>query len=1657
MSLLVDAEGIVMSTATSNEKTPGQLKGGAVGWETVNVFVSSTFNDMHAERDYLVKEVFPRLREWCERRKLRLVDVDLRWGVTEADATKHKRVVDVCLRKIDDCRPFFICLLGQRYGWIPKRGDLADQTLHDFPGLDKVIEAASVTELEVLHSCVEPMSNHDRAEHAFFYLRQPTYVDRLPKQPAQLARTYTDQVEKDPKSCAFLVAKQGELRKVKIPATGRPVHFYEASWDPDQKTPEIAMPLQCGATIEDNQKEWRRKWFEEAGVNVKGLDVAEDAGELAKAEAHNADLTKGRLGDFRCDGRSLGEVICEDLQAAITARFPDHVEATDQTDLEREIALHEEFVYAATEGFIERTDDFDALDAWANAPADRRLMAVVAPGGVGKSTLLAKWVQRRRDRGETVVCRFIGVGDRSASVDTLLHFLVDELRASGRLTAEVSDDPRKLRGLLSDLLADCGNKGKTVVVLDALDQLESGLLDLDWLPLALPENVKLLVSFKRGEPGADKLEAQWRSGARVRVHEHRGFEVLEDRKKLVRAYLNQFLKELDEEHLQALTSAPGADNPLFLRVVLSELRVFGAFGDLGRKIRDDFGDTPVSAFNAVLQRLESDPPPAGLDPRQIVPILFGLLAHSRAGLPKQALLDMLVEELGASAELHPAVEATVETYLRQVRPFLARREGRVDFFYASFCAAAQERYARADAPLPMRTTAAWHKCIAHWCERWPGIEDAGKSYALGALVHHLLAAGEADPAADAMTDFGYHYARLEKLGADDVIEVTRDFAALMQAELPADRCEQVETWQRFCGEIAHFLRRPGIAPEVEWMQKAYAYAESSPTTRSAETWLDRCGSKHWWFRRLGRPKEIIRNACLRVLEGHTDRVMSVALHADGRRAVTASADHTSRVWDLDTGACLTTLEGHTDSVWSVALHADGRRAVTASADHASRVWDLDTGACLTTLDGHTDKIWSVALHADGRRAVTASADHTLRVWDLDTGACLTTLEGHTGEVLSVALHPDGRRAVSGSDDKTARVWDLDTGACLTTLEGLTGNVNSVALHPDGRRVVTGHQHLSGVRVWDLNTGACLSAPWWGQSHIGEVNLVALHPDGRRAVTARHHRQDSERWVWDLETGRYLRTLEAQTKYDVTTSVAFCADGQRAVAWSPSRVWVWDLDTGACLRTLEGHTDYVNSVALHADGRRAVSASDDKTAWVWDLDADVCLRAPEGHTHWVNSVALHADGRRAVTASNDSTVRVWDLDTGACLRTLSGHAHSVDEVVLHGDGRRAVTLGGDQTARVWDLNTGECLRTLDGHTFGFNSVALHPDGRRAVTAGNDFSVRVWDLDSGACLRTLNGHTQRVKSVALHADGRRAVTGSHDKTVRVWDLDSGECLRTLNGHTDSVKSVALHADGRRAVTASEDETMRVWDLDSGECLRTLEAHTVVYSLAICADGRRAVTASRDHTVRVWDLDSGECLRMLEVPTGGVRLVALHADGRRVVTGGDDQTVRLWDLDSGDCLGAWFGGRAFYALCSGRHLVDGRSRIAAGCDDGSVLFFDLMPPGPLTRTTFATWSPTHPLIASVLDTGAIVLHQWHVSSGQLEELARSAPSSVPISSLRFTLDGTRLQILTADNTEHILDAATLQPAPAPTCAWSSARDVSPDGASRAVIRDGRLVVDR
>ncbi|MCM8595659.1 NB-ARC domain-containing protein [Accumulibacter sp.] len=566
-------------------------------------------------------------------------------------------------------------------------------------------------------------------------------------------------------------------------------------------------------------------------------------------------------------------------------------------------------------------------------------------------------------------------------------------------------------------------------------------------------------------------------------------------------------------------------------------------------------------------------------------------------------------------------------------------------------------------------------------------------------------------------------------------------------------------------------------------------------------------------------------------------------------------------------ALLATLRGHDDKVSSVAITADGRRAVSGSEDNTVRVWDLDTGQCLRTLNAADHFVGSVAVTPDGRRAVSSSDDNTLCVWDLDTGQSLRTLAGHkawvvdegiayTGVWLSVwrvALTPDGRRAVSGGYDKTLLVWDLDAGECLRTLRGHRSSVANVALTPDGRRAVSGSRDNT-LRVWDLDTSECLRTTLHGHYGIGSPS-VAVTPDARRAVSGGG---DMTLRVWDLDSGQCLRTLNAADHF--VRSVAVTADGRRAVSGGADKTLrVWDLDSGQCLRTLNAADHWVSSVAVSPDGRRAVSGSEDNTVRVWDLDTGQCLRTLHGHDDWVHSVALTPDGRRALAISDICTLRVWDLDSGQWLRTLHGHESPVTSVALTPDGRRAVSGSRDNTLRVWDLDTGQCLRTLNAADHRVSSVAVTPDGRRAISGGDDSTLRVWDLDTGQCLRTLNGHDDCVYSVALTPDGRRAVSGCY-KTLGVWDLDSGQCVRTLHGHDALVafESVALTPDGRRAVSGSRDNTLRVWDLDTGQCLRTLNAadHRVS-SVAVTPDGRRAISGGDDSTLRVWDLDSGQCL--------------------------------------------------------------------------------------------------------------------------------------------------------------------------------------------------------
>src|SRR5689334_8899950 len=128
----------------------------------LRVFVSSTFRDMQAEREYLVKFTFPALRKICDARGVQFAEVDLRWGIPD-EKSAEGRVLPVCFAEIDRCRPYFIGLLAGRYGWIPDA--VPDDLRKGNPWLPAQ-NTASVSELEILYGVL-----HATDAQAFFYLR----------------------------------------------------------------------------------------------------------------------------------------------------------------------------------------------------------------------------------------------------------------------------------------------------------------------------------------------------------------------------------------------------------------------------------------------------------------------------------------------------------------------------------------------------------------------------------------------------------------------------------------------------------------------------------------------------------------------------------------------------------------------------------------------------------------------------------------------------------------------------------------------------------------------------------------------------------------------------------------------------------------------------------------------------------------------------------------------------------------------------------------------------------------------------------------------------------------------------------------------------------------------------------------------------------------------------------------------------------------------------------------------------------------------------------------------------------------------------------------------------------------------------------------------
>jgi tetratricopeptide (TPR) repeat protein len=585
----------------------------------VRVFISSTFRDMHAEREELVKHVFPQLRDFCERRRVVLTEVDLRWGIPQEEVDAGK-VLPICLAEVTNCHPFFVCLLGDRYGTVVE--SIPDELLESEPWL-KEHSGKSITELEILHGA---LNRTDPPVHAFFYLRSPA---RAEPSPGVI-------------SGAEDVVSESKLSTLKrrILGSGLPVREYAS--------PQAA-----------------------------------------------------------------GKLLLNDLEELFGRLFP---EGTSPGPLEQETLAHDAFAESRSRIYVGLQYYFDRLDEY----ADGRQPPLIVTGGagVGKSALLANWALRRSGHPARIplsstisdsirrkvrrlvspfatasaadaflLTHFVGASAQSANWADMLRRIMETLRGRFDLSLNIPESKHLLPSAFANYLQAIATLGTVILVIDGIDQLADGeqLAELAWLPTDVPPNVRMIVT------ASDAGVVDHLRGRRWPVMEVKPLRIAE-REAFITGYLEQYRKKLGPVLHRRIASANHGANPLYLRTILEELRLFGRRSEeLPKHIEHLLtAESTEELFEKVLARLEDDYPLPVPKRGGLASDTMRLLWAARHGLSESELADLMGTSTG------PLPGAVWSPFYLAVKESLLDRLGLLSFFHQDFRRAVEKRYLPGD-------------------------------------------------------------------------------------------------------------------------------------------------------------------------------------------------------------------------------------------------------------------------------------------------------------------------------------------------------------------------------------------------------------------------------------------------------------------------------------------------------------------------------------------------------------------------------------------------------------------------------------------------------------------------------------------------------------------------------------------------------------------------------------------------------------------------------------------------------------------------------------------------------------------------------------------------------------------------------------------------
>lgn len=675
------------------------------------------------------------------------------------------------------------------------------------------------------------------------------------------------------------------------------------------------------------------------------------------------------------------------------------------------------------------------------------------------------------------------------------------------------------------------------------------------------------------------------------------------------------------------------------------------------------------------------------------------------------------------------------------------------------------------------------------------------------------------------------------------------FFAASHPAMIGQLCQQAQSWFRACPypmlvPLAGFLQPPGgpLRATLTGCHKgitaiAWSLEEKLLVVGTQD------GAMVVW--------DVEEQQVVHVLMGHTAEVKCVRVFAQGTLAISASKDHTLRLWSLLSGQeKVTILDGGSQNPtepqsWD--LHVDERNNVVYSTSGARiNMWNLETSKLVFCITGDVSDPWvCVALLAAQGLLLALSKGGQVSLWSSAMGKLqekhqLSSIKEET-PTCAVSIQSRARLVAGFSSGSIALVSAGED----RLLEKLPEAVGFLVVSEDDSLLVAGFGRF--VRIFLADSQGFHRFMASDLEHEDMVETAVLGPENNLIITGS---RDALIQVWSLsEQGTLLNVLEG-----VGAPVSLLVRGGTLVVSASrksSSFKVWDLKSTKKLQSPTPFLDRTGLAAVSHHGSFVYfpKVGDKNKVTIWDLaegEEQDCLDT----SNEVRCLEVAEQAKLLFTGLVSGIVLVFPLNSRQDVLCIPPpEARKAVNCMSLSKSENRLAIAYDNIVLVLDISPGDPCPAIEGPTYTFYtqlpetivSVAVLAD-YRVVYGMSDGSLFLYDC---ACSKVfpLEAHGSRVSCVEVSHSEQLAVSGAEDALLCLWDLQACRGMFEMsyeNSCCRGVRCACFSRDDKHVFAGMEDRSVTAWSTVDGTLLAVQFVHAVINRIIPTSNGFMAPTS-------------------------------------------------------------------------------------------------------------------------------------------------------------------------------------------------------------------------